>query len=254
MRRKTAILLFLAVLWQTSPSGGETVLLTNGEWPPYLSRYLPGNGAASMIVREAFEVVGIKTEYEFFPWKRSYRLAKNGSRHGTLVWVYTPERAESFYYSDGVIRDPEYLFHLRTFDLEWEKIEDLAGLTIGGTLHTVYPGLEDASRRGLIILRRAGDYETLYRRLLKGRIDAVPQVGMVGHFYLRTLLSREERARIRCSGTVLQDRVYHLILSKKHPAGRMLMDLFNRGLAVLMGNGRYGEIMDALETGAFDPD
>ncbi len=57
----------------------DVIRITNGEWAPYLSNKLPNKGFASHIVREAFAAVEIEVKYGFFPWKRSYKLAKEGT-------------------------------------------------------------------------------------------------------------------------------------------------------------------------------
>ena len=230
----------------------DRVRLTNGEWAPYLSEHLPQHGAASHVVKEAFAAVGIETQYGFYPWKRSYKLAKEGKWDGTLVWVYTPERAKDFLYTDVVITEVEYLFHLKEKRLAWERIEDLKGLSIGATLHTVYPPLERAEARGLLYIERAGNYDNLYRRLLNHRIDAIPQVSQVGKYYLRTTLSPEDREKITYSGTVLQERRYHVILSKVPERNSALIPLFNKGLATIRANGTYDAIIRALDSGAYD--
>ena len=230
----------------------DHVRLTNGEWAPYLSEHLPHHGAASHIVKEAFAAVGIETTYGFYPWKRSYKLAREGKWDGTLVWVYTPERAQDFLYTDVVITEVEYLFHLKEKRLDWEKIEDLKGLSIGATLHTVYPPIEHAESQGLLRIERVGNYDNLYRRLLNRRIDAIPQVSQVGKYYLRTTLSPEDREKITHSKTVLQERRYHVILSKVLEGNKALILLFNKGLAIIRANGTYDAITKALDSGAYD--
>lgn len=230
----------------------ERVRLTNGEWAPYLSERLPHYGAASHIVNEAFAAVGIATQYGFFPWKRSYKLAKEGKWDGTLVWVYTTERAQDFYYTDVVIAEVEYLFHLKEKQLIWQKVDDLEGLSIGATLHTVYPPIERAAARGLLRIERAGNYDNLYRRLINHRIDAIPQVSQVGKYYLRTTLSPEDRDKITFSKTVLQERRYHVILSKVPDGNKALIQLFNKGLSIIRANGTYDAIINALDRGAYD--
>ncbi|MEE9297196.1 MAG: amino acid ABC transporter substrate-binding protein, partial [Phycisphaerae bacterium] len=60
----------------------KTIRLTNGEWQPYLSKDSPHHGFASHIVTEAFALVGVEVEYGFFPWKRSFKLAKEGTWDG----------------------------------------------------------------------------------------------------------------------------------------------------------------------------
>lgn len=230
----------------------ETIRITNGEWAPYLSKQLPHHGFASHVVKEAFGAVGIKVEYGFFPWKRSYKIAKQGDWHGTVVWVYTKERAKHFYYSDAVIVDSEHLFHLKEFDLKWDTVNDLAGLKIGGTIHTVYPVFEKAEKEGILTIKRSGTYENLYRRLLKKRIDAIPQVSAVGSYLIRTKLSLEEQSKVTFSPTIIEKRKYSLILSKEIDVNKRYLTLFNKGLSTIKKNGRYDQLYQDLKLGRYD--
>ncbi len=250
--RVMAIFILLILAMGSQAHAGDQVVLSNGEWAPYLSETLPHFGAASHIVEEAFAAVGVSTRYEFYPWKRSYKLAKEGIVNGTPVWVYTKERAKDFLYTDVVIVDYEYLFHLKEKPLTWATVDDLKGLIIGATLHTVYPPLEEAVKRGILQIERGGNYDNLYNRLLNYRIDAIPQVSQVGKYYLRTTLSPAQRRKITYSKTVLQERRYHLILSKSRKDNIRYLELFNRGLAQIRENGTYKRIMDDLDLGAYD--
>lgn len=260
--RHWAHILFLFVLsWAALPgftSAGEIVKIANGEWPPYLSVNLPHHGFASHVVEEAFAAVGLNVRYGFYPWKRSYQYAKDGKDnrgkiwHGTVVWVYTEERAKHFLYSDPVIIDTELLFHLKSRPLEWKVVDDLKGMTIGGTLHTVYPVFEEAEQRGILKIDRGGNYDVLFQKLRWQDIDAVPQVKQVGRYFLNTALSDEERSRITFSPTVVQERKYSLILSRQVPQNRRLLQLFNEGLHLIRSNGRYAELHKELEQGKYD--
>jgi polar amino acid transport system substrate-binding protein len=71
---------FLTLILFFSPSlfAKDIIRITNGEWPPYLSKVLPHNGFASHLVKEVFAAVHVEVLYGFFPWKRSYRYAKEG--------------------------------------------------------------------------------------------------------------------------------------------------------------------------------
>lgn len=244
-------LLLMAISGHTHAK--EMVYITNGEWAPYLSQDLPHYGVASHLVKEAFATQGIDVVYGFFPWKRSYKLAKEGHWHGSVVWVRTPEREDAFIYSDVVITDYEHLFHLKSLPLDWKTIEDLEGLRIGGTLHTAYPIFEAAEKKNILILVRSGTYENLYHRLLKRRIDAIPQVSAVGEFLIRTQLNPYEQQKITFSSTIIQKREYALILTKAIEENKRYLTLFNRGLERLRQTGRYDQMMNALKKGAYDP-
>lgn len=249
-------LLLLFTLLLSTPQllfADEKIRLTNGEWPPYLSQKLPHHGAASHIVREAFANEGIEVEYGFFPWNRSYILAQRGVWDGTVVWVKTPEREQNFLYSDVVITDTEYLFHLKSVPLHFTDMASLTGKKVGATLHTAYPTLERAQEDGLLQIERYGNYNLLYRRLLNKRVDAIPHVKQVGKYFQRTSLSEAEQQQITHSPLVLQTRQYHLILNRVSPRNVELLKRFNKGLRQLRENGRYQAILAALEDGHYDP-
>ncbi len=67
-----ALVALLALLISVAHARAETLRITNGEWPPFTSQHLPHGGPLSRTVAEAFKQAGIKVEYGFFPWKRSY--------------------------------------------------------------------------------------------------------------------------------------------------------------------------------------
>ena len=251
--------LMLIFLLSTPISAKDVIRLTNGEWPPYLSGELPHYGYASRLVKEVFAEVGVEVEYEFFPWKRSFEYAKWGKGlgdddvwHGTVVWVYTEERAKDFLYTDVAISDIQVFFHLKSFPLNWKTVEDLRGKSIGGTLHTAYPILEEAEKQGIFRIERAGYYDVLFKRLLRKRIDAVPLDRNVGKYFLRTSFTSEEQKEITYSPTVIQERKYHVILTKKIKENERFIRLFNEGLKKLKANGRYDELSQSLSRGEYD--
>ncbi len=253
------IILFLYlffVIYTSTAFSEEIVNITSGEWPPYLSEKLTHYGAGSHIVTEAFWAVGIKVNYGFFPWKRSYKYAKKGKGerktwHGSVVWVHTEERAKSFDYSDVVIEDSEVLFYLKEKPLKWDSINDLNGKKIGGTAHTTYPLFEKAENEGKLVIQRAGNYDTLFNRLLGGRIDAIPQVKRVGQYFLQKNFVAEDQEKITFSPTVIQNRKYHLIFSKQRPENKKILTLFNEGLVKIKKTGKYNKILNNLQSGKY---
>ena len=250
---KTAfITLSILLIFAANINSAERIRITNGEWAPYLSEHLPKNGFASDIVREVFARMGIEVIYGFFPWKRSYHLAQKGHWDGTVVWVRTPERERDFVFSNTVVTDNEYLFHLKTFDLNWTNVDDLKGLTIGGTLHTVYPLFDRAEQKGLLIVERTGTYENLYRRLLRNRIHAVPQVSEVGKYLIRTTLPKADQSKITYSPTIIQTRQYSLMISKTISGSVELISRFNDSLESLYADGTYARMHKQLQNRAYD--
>lgn len=235
----------------------ETINLTSGEWPPYLSKKLQDNGFAAAVVRESFNAVDMQVRYGYFPWKRSYLYAKHGADlegdtwDGSVVWLYTEERANNFYYSDPIVIDDGILYHLKSNPISWTKVEDLQGLVIGGTKHTVYDIFQKAESNNILTIERAGYYDILFDRLLAKRIDAVPQVKKVADYFLYKNYSQHARDKITHSETIFERRVYHLILNKHRPENKHYIELFNQGLKRIKANGVYDDLVKKLNSEYF---
>ncbi|MEE1674960.1 transporter substrate-binding domain-containing protein [Agarivorans aestuarii] len=241
-------------LLSTSAFAVRNINLTSGEWPPYLSIDLPKGGIAAQMVSEAFALQGINTYYGYYPWKRSFEYARRGfgaanfTWHGSLVWIETKQRDQHFWFSDPIVSDKEILFSLKSKPVNWQKIEDLGGLRIGGTLFSAYPNLEKATKNNIIALEKVGDYQSLFERLLYKRIDAVALTKTVALHYMTHHLTDAEFHQITYSETLLEQRHYRLMLSKQHPENQHYLLQFNRGLAKLKASGRYAELLLQLES------
>ena len=252
------LLLMLFSFYPNSLAANEKIRLSSGEWPPYLSAQLPYYGVASHVVSEAFASVGVDVEYGFFPWKRSYLYAKEGKGigdevwNGSLVWIYTEDRAKDFLYSDRIIEDDQVLFFLKETHLDWYKMEGLRGKVLGGTTHTIYPSLEQEAKKGLFSINRADGYAALFKRLFAHRIDAIPNVKEVGAFFIRTSLTPAQQSQITHSSMVIEQREYHLIFSRKIEGNKRFLSLFNKGLKIIKENGVYDKLFQELRDGKYD--
>ncbi|GDY25357.1 ABC transporter substrate-binding protein [Agarivorans sp. Toyoura001] len=258
-RRKFRLLAGIAWLVSHSVIAVENINLTSGEWPPYLSAKLSKGGIAAQIVSEAFALNNINTYYGYYPWKRSYEYARRGfgaanaKWHGSLAWVKTSQREQHFWFSDPIVSDKEVLFFLKSSPIHWHKIEDLKGVTIGGTMFSVYPSLEKAAKNQLIVLEKVGDYQRLFERLLHKRIDAVALTKHVALNYINYHLSNSDAQQISYSETLLEQRKFRLMLSKQYPNNQRYLKQFNQGLQTLKSSGRYSEIVDQFTPRLLSP-
>ncbi|MBU2512064.1 hypothetical protein KJ966_12055 [bacterium] len=231
----------------------DTVRLTSGEWAPFLSEQIADYGIASRIVTEAFSAVNIKVVYGFFPWKRSYRYALLGEDeegkqwHGTPGWILTEKRVEDFFISGVIFQADAVFFHLKTFPFVWNDLQDLRGLTIGLPDSATYPTLENAERRGIVSVERGGSYRSVFKKLLYSDINLVPQIREVGYYYLNNHFPENERERITSFKKVIQSRLYHLLLSKRHPENEKRIEAFNNGMKIIINNGLYETIYQDLK-------
>jgi len=238
--------LLLIILVLPPPlSAQETVVLANGEWPPFFSPQLDHYGAGSRIVSEAFALEGVKVVYAFYPWKRALHLAREGVVDGVVGFDVNPERAEAFLVSDPVWESKWVFFHLKDVPFVWQGWERLAGIPIGGTLEYMYTQeFLDAEAAGKITVFRAGSDELGLRMLLHRNVTLFPQLLEVGLYQLATLFS-EDRAHVTYSGP-FGTHVSHIFLSRKIGRNAGLLRRFNAGLAKLRASGELDRIFDAL--------
>lgn len=231
----------------------RAVRLANGEWPPYQSEHLEHYGLASRIVTEAFALEGINVEYGFFPWNRSFMLAKKGRWDGTLVWSYSEERAKDFYYSDPVIHSTWVFFHLKTIPFDWNTIDDLKPFKIGGTIGYFYDKeFQEAEESGKIRVFRIAEDEQNFVKLLKGRIDIFPQDINAGYAMINKLFTKDEAQLFTYHPKPIKDEAFSLILSKNIKENKQLIEVFNRGLRRLRESGKIDQYLSESRKGEYE--
>ncbi len=230
----------------------KTIRLTNGEWQPYLSKDSPHYGFASHIVTEAFAQVGVEVEYGFFPWARSYKLAKDGRWDGTLVWTDSEDRRKDFLYSDPVAPQTAVFFYLKNTKFDWDTYDDLRDVRVGGTLKYNYgTEFDEAEAAGIFKSNRAPSDETGLTKLLKGRIDVFPGTIMVTYAQIRDTFTEEQAAQFTHHDKPINVLPQHLLLSKKVPTSEQMRARFNEGLKLLKESGKYDQIIADAHAGKY---
>lgn len=236
-------LLLLSLLFGGAQAA-ESVRLTNGEWPPYLGESLPYHGVASRIVTEAFALEGVEVQWEFHPWARSLKMAEDGQRDGSAVWLYSTEREQRFHISDPVMESTYYLFHRKHRDFDWKTVADLHNLRVAGSRGYDYgKAFQAAEASGELQVTRLNSDEQGLRQLLAGRIDVFPLDKVVGFDMLYQRFTTAERLRLSFHPQPLRSDSLHLMLSREVPGNAELIARFNRGLAQLRQSGKAAQYL-----------
>ena len=77
-----------------------------------------------------FALEGITVHYKYLSWKRGYAQAQKGATDGTLVWSRSPEREQSFYFSDPIVPGKDVCFCPTTSPIEWNQPVSYTHLTL----------------------------------------------------------------------------------------------------------------------------
>jgi ABC-type amino acid transport/signal transduction systems, periplasmic component/domain len=236
-----AILLCVAGL----ASAQQSISVTVGEWPPYVSQNLADYGIAPRITAAAFKAVGVEASFVFLPWMRAFEKAKDGEYDATLLWVRTAEREKDFVFSDIVITGKAVFFHLKSKPFAWKTMSDLVGLNIGGLTSGSYPWFDTAIHAGIKLkMDRADDEVTNFKKLLGGRIDILSLDQLTGTSVLEKNFSPAEVASISFDPTPIESWDYCLMFSKKSAKTGRMVDLFNQGLRKIKQSGDYARLAD----------
>ncbi len=246
--------IFAILLALGGTAAAESVRITNGEWPPFTSEQLPNGGLLSRIVVEAFALEGVTVEYGYFPWKRSYELAKSGRWDGSVGWAPSAEHLRDFLMSEPVIFVGKGLYHLKGTAFDWKAIADLHRWRVGGTAGYSYGGEWDrAAKTGRLKVDEVTTDEQSIRKLLLRRIDVVAMDVDVAEYLIQTLLTPEEAASIVRHPRLLTQAPICLALSRQSTRSAGLLPLFNRGLQRLKESGKYNQYIGQADRGGRAP-
>jgi polar amino acid transport system substrate-binding protein len=251
---KNSILIFLFIICNASLTiANTTIHITNGEWEPYLSEYCYEYGLASHIVSEAFKLEGINIKWGFFPWIRSYEIAKRGQWDASAVWWPTKDTRAHFWVSETVVKTSFVFYYIKGNKFQWKSIEDLKGLHIGFTRGYDY-GKEfmSALKEKKIVVETTAKDELNFTKLLHGRLDIFPNDPIVGYAQIRNTFEPKEIARFTHHPKEFEKNTLNLIISKKCKNGRVFLEKFNSGLKKLKKSARFEQMFNALNTGKYD--
>jgi len=240
MKTNTRVVFFIFCL-SINLFAHETINLLTGEWPPYTSKIEMKGKMAEVIVREAFKLEGVDVKYEYYPWKRSYRSAKEGLATGTFPWYKSEQREEDFIVTkESLLKVKNVFFHLKSLDFQWKSYEDLKKYSIGGTIGYTDAALLQSKGLDVQLVPRE---ELNLKKLLKHRMDITPSSIATAYYFINKLFTKEERSLFTYHPRAIFDSEMYMLISKNIPDAQELADSFDQGLRKLKKSGRYDQII-----------
>lgn len=238
---KLDIIRLLLLLALAPAASAETITIgAEDDWAPY-SSVVDGkaHGFSVDVVREAFAVVGVTVHFEVLPYARCLAKAKAGKIVGCFNAV-----------PNGMI-SPSYLWHAQPLFMTQMNVYGLAG--------TRERGMNPARLEGKLVgVARDYEYgdefdlntkinrkvveknEQGFRLLLAKRIDYMAAERRIADaLFLK--YPQDFAGKFVVAGTVATPGLY-LAFTRNSPGGAAYLARFNRGYAVIRGNGRYKAI------------
>lgn len=248
MKLMNAQIVALVLFWSTfalAGDDGRQLSISVGDWPPFFVESEPGQGSVARLVTDIFAEAGYEVEFHFVPWKRAYREAAAGRHDATAIWMYAADREKDFVFSDPVMNERFVLFYHKDAAVEWQRMEDLSGLRLGGSIGYSYgESFDNAVENDVIDVEWVASTELNFRRLLFGRIDAFPEEINVGYYILRRETDPDEAEMITHHPRPISENESFLLFPANEPETERLLKIFNRGLQAFRDDGRYDSYFD----------
>lgn len=217
----------------------DKVLISVGEWPPFLTQALPENGLVARLISDVFSEAGYDVSFNFLPWVRAYRETLDGKYSATAVWMFKEDRTEDYFYSDPVMDEQFVIFYNNQRPFDWSSLDDLKGQIFGGGIGYSYgPEFDQALEDGLFSMIRQPTVEQNLRMLATGRIDLFIEERSVAQFKLFNEVPELSNQISYHPLPVLINQSF-LLLPKSAPNSLELMDAFNAELEKFKQDGRY---------------
>ena len=240
------LILVLSLWLSVFPAHGSdtetmVVKISTGEYPPFTSEGLASKGFVNTIVKEAFALEGVQTEFYFLPWQRAYRDMVDGTAHASSYWYKNDARAVVALFSDEILEESFYFFSLkRPMPISWDALVDLKGLKIGVTQGYTYTDefwlLGEQATLHLDVVKTD---DINFRKLFNRRIDIFPIGYEAGLTLLMNKYPQSARDQVVLVKRPLMTQKAYLLVSKKMANAKAIIAAFNQGLNALKKTGRY---------------
>jgi polar amino acid transport system substrate-binding protein len=165
------------LLWVllVSPLAGiaQTWKITSLDWPPFSGKNLPEGGAGIAVLRAALKAEGIDLQVEFYPWTRAIVTSKKDASYAGFYPSWPEDVPADYTPSVVLFESPVGLVEPVDKPLRWNKLEDLAGKSIGTVQdYGNTPEFMALVNSGAIRTQIAINDLTNVRKVAAGRMDA----------------------------------------------------------------------------------
>lgn len=237
MLSRLPVLLFSVLLPTLTLADTHVLRVVTSEYPPY--EYLENGevkGSHTDTVREVLSAMGYLPDIRLLPWARAEATTRAGSSDLIYSLTYTHDRDGYYYFTDPLSQARDVFFSRKDSGLQWQELDDLAGLRIGlSAAYSYAPEFMDWLTRGnarVTQISQESPELTGLRMVTLGRIDLFICEESVCRYLIDQHLSEypELSDVTAMSGTVGAERGFRAAFSRQHPRGKQLRDEFNQAL------------------------
>jgi polar amino acid transport system substrate-binding protein len=230
------------VLAATAAHADSYELVIGDDYPPFVDTNLPNYGLATDIVQTTFRHMGHQTKLVFRPWQRGFEDSADEKFLGTFPYSKNAEREAEFHYSVPLYTFRQFFFTSSEGSFAPTTYDDLKGHSVCVPVGYSLTGLKDMVDREEIDLVRPRDIEFCFEMLAKQRVDVIRVIDLIGWAMIDKLF--DDRDGFRMSEVPVRQSVEHLLLSRAHPDGEVLVKQFDTAFGELQKQGRIHKLIE----------
>ncbi|ARM82767.1 substrate-binding periplasmic protein [Marinobacter salarius] len=217
-----------------------TMTVVTSIYPPY--QYLDNGevkGTHTETLRQVLTRMGYDPVFRLVPWARAEASARAGTADLIYSLTYSPSRARHYYFTNPISEARDVFFSLSDRGLQWQELDDLAGLRIGLSASYSYaPEFMEwlaAGNARVVQISQESPELTGLKMIAFGRIDLFICEETVCRYLIdKHIADHPELANVSAMPqTVGEVRGFRAAFSRQHPKGEALRDEFNKVLAEL---------------------
>jgi len=222
----------------------QTLKLVTLEYPPYeYSEDGKVKGMAVEVVKLIFKEMNQDISIELLPWARAIKYIEEGSRDAIFTAYKNPVRENFADYSTEVLMPQVVSFFVKkgsTINFDGD-INKLSQYSIGVVRKISYGQKLDVAIKNGTFKRvdKANDVTQNFRKLIKGRIDIIPNSKYGGYHILKKLNQSNEVDELSVN---VQSVPSYIAFSKKRNL-KDIRDKFDIILKRLKDDGTYLQIL-----------
>lgn len=235
----------VGVLFLTlQPVDARTIKIATIDYEPFSSPRMREGGFQTALVRAAFAAVGHQAEFVFFPWKRALRTVIRGKVDFVTSIYYTPERNKDLHFTKPLHNTASALIGLKRLGVHtYENLADLSKYEIGVLAGAVFD--DEFDHADYLNKTQVHSDELNMSKLYHNRLDLVATTPI--SFQYRVAQSiKYDPADLVVLQPLLSVRPTFIAASRNIPDHEALVADFNKGLAIIIDNGMFNQIVESF--------
>jgi len=239
MKKLFLCLIFLS--WGFSLIHAREISMVTVDWEPYYASSLKNGGVYTAIVTTAFQRVGHNATVRFLPWKRALKYVAEGKNDIVMGAYYNEDREKTYLFSDSCMTLHSGLVaHKKLGITSYKTLKDLKPYKIGINRGWIYsPEFDSAD---YLQKDEASNQMVNIRKFFKKRVDMIAITIEIFQYEVSSL-KNHDMSEVVVLDPLLDEKGLHLMMGKKIPDHKRIINDFNKGLKEIREDGTYGSIL-----------